>query len=225
MAFSDAFVRSNRSGGESDPELLAACDRLAAGGWSDLVPDAVCQAPPAVAQHRRAAGIINALLATDHLFRELAAPAEPEVVRGRIAGALVLIEYCLDELGGWVALVLERSGRHRNEPIGSSKSVARLRLLDPAAAGRVAGLAGWIATVRLTTAALMQQQVKTLEIDGEAVRLRIPRAAGGGGDHPISDIGSEWTANLADLVGAVFACGAARLSNPRERAGAEFDWD
>ena len=226
MAFSDAFARSSRSGGEADAELLAACGRLAAGGWSDLVPDAVRTAPPAAAQHRRAAAIANALLAADQLIRELAVPAGPEVVRGRIAGALVLIEYCFDELGAWVALVLERSGRHRNEPIGSGKFVARLRLLDPAAADRVAALAGWVATVRLTTAALMQQQAKTLHIEANEIRLRVPRAAGGGGgDQPVAQIGPEWTANLAELIGAVFACGAARLSNPRERAAADFDWD
>lgn len=226
MAFSDAFARSSRAGGEADPELLAACARLAACGWSDVVPDAVRMAPPAAAQHRRAAGIANAFLAADRLLRDIAPPDDPEVVRGRIAGALVLIEQCFDDLGGWAALVLERSGRHRNEPIGSSKFNARLRLLDPAAAERVAALAGWVATVRLTTAALLQQQVKTLLVDAGDVRLQIPRAAGtGAGEHPVSELGPDWTANLAELIGAVFACGAARLENPRERTAADFDWD
>ena len=226
MAFSDAFARSSRAGGEADPELLAACERLAACGWSDVVPDAVRKAPPAAAQHRRAAGIANAFLAAERLLRGFDPPADPEVVRGRIAGALVLIEHCFDDLGGWVALVLERSGRHRNEPIGSSKFNARLRLLDPVAAERVTALAGWIATVRLTTAALLQQQAKTLRVDVGDVRLRIPRAAGtGAGEHPISELGPIWIANLAELMGAVFACGAARLENPRERTAADFDWD
>lgn len=226
MAFSDAFARSNRAGGEADPELLAVCDRLAASGWSDMVPETVRAAPPAAAQHRRAAGIANAFLAVDHLARGFATPAEPEAVRSRVAGTLVLIEHCFDELGGWAALVLERSGRHRNEPIGSSKFNARLRLLDPVAAGRVEELAGWVATVRLTTAALMQQQAKTLRISPDQVRLHIPRAAGAGaGGRPISEVGPEWAANLAELIGAVFACGAARLENPRERTAADFDWD
>lgn len=206
--------------------MLAVCDRLAASGWSDVVPDIVRAAPPAAAQHRRAAGIANALLAADHLMRDLAAPADPEAIRGRIAGALVLIEHCFDELGGWAALVLERSGRHRNEPIGSSKFNARLQLLDPVAAGRVAALTGWVATVRLTTAALMQQQSKTLRIGPDDFRLQIPRAAGAGaGDQSISEIGPEWISNLAELIGAVFACGGARLENPRERTAADFDWD
>lgn len=225
MAFSDAFALSSRAGGEADPELTAVCDRLAAGGWSNLVPDVIRAAPPAAAQHRRAAGIANALLGADHLIRDVAA-ADPEVVRARIAGALVLIEHCFDELGGWVALVLERSGRHRSEPIGSSKFNARLRLLDPAAAGRVAALAAWVATVRLTSAALMQQQAKTLRLETGQIRLQIPRAAGpGSGARPIAEIGPEWIANLAELIGAVFACGAARLENPRERTAADFDWD
>lgn len=224
MAFSDAFARSSRAGGEADPELLAVCERLAARGWSDVVPDAVRMAPPAAAQHRRAAGIANAFLAADRLLRDIAPPAED--ARDRITGALVLIEQCFDDLGGWVALVLERSGRHRNEPIGSSKFNARLRLLDPVAAERVTALAGWVATVRLTTAALLQQQVKTFRVDAGDVRLRVPRAAGtGAGEYPISELGPDWTANLAELIGAVFACGAARLENPRERTAADFDWD
>ncbi len=226
MAFSDAFARSSRAGGEADPELLAVCDRLAARGWSDLVPEPVRTAPPAAAQHRRAAGIANALLAADQLVGDLAEPAGPEAVGGRIAGVLVLIEHCVDELGGWVALVLERSGRHRNEPVGSSKFIARLQLLDPDAAGRVASLAGWVAAVRLTTAALMQQRARTLRIDADNVWLHVPRAAGdGSGARPVSEIGPEWIGNLAELIGAVFACGAARLANPRERAAADFDWD
>ena len=226
MAFSDAFARSSRVGGDSDPELLAACKRLADRGWGDLIPEIVRAAPPAAAQHRRAAGIVNAFLAADHLLRDPASPDDPELARSRVAGALVLIGQCFDELGGWVSMVLERSGRHRNEPIGSSKFVARLRLLDPDAAEKVTALAGWVATVRLTTAALMQQQTKTLQIEADGVRLQIPRAAGDrGGDRPVSEVGPEWIAHLAELIGAVFACGAARLANPRERTGSDFDWD
>ena len=225
MAFSDAFARSSRAGGATDPELLAACDRLAAAGRTGLVPDQVRTAPPAAAQHRRAAGIVNALLAADHLARGFGQTADPEFLRARTCATLVLIERCFEELGGWVSLVLERSGRHSREPIGSSRFNARLQLLDPEAAGRVTALAGWIATVRLTTAALMQQQAATLRIEGEGAWLQIPRAGGGGGESRLTDVGPEWISNLADLIGAVFACGAARLANPRERAAADFDWD
>ena len=226
MAFSDAFARSSRAGQATDPELLAVCERLTARGWDGLVPEAVRQAPPAASQQRRAAGIANALLAADRIARELADPGDPEQIRGRAAALLVLVEHCFEELSGWLSMVLERSGRGRNEPIGSSKLNARLRLLDPVAAGRVADLAEWVATVRLTTVALMQRSEKTLRIRGGETMLQLPGAAGGGGgERPMPELGTSWVANLRDLIGAAFACGAARLTNPRERASADFDWD
>ncbi len=227
MGFSDAFAHSRRAGQDADPELLATCERLAAAGWEDLIPEMVRMAAPGAAQHRRAAAVANAFLAADQLVRAQCVPVEPELARARTAALLVLFGYCFDELAIWMALVLERSPRRQAEPIGSKKLNARLRMLDAGAAGRVSDLTDWVSTVRSVTTALMQQPQATLRIDDGWEWLQPPSGAGhqNRGGRPLAELGPEWIANLAGLLQGVFACGAARLASPRERIGEGFDWD
>ena len=227
MAFSDAFAHSRRSGSDADPELLAVCDRLAASGWRDLIPVPVREAPAGAARHRQAAAVANAFLAADQIGLVWGDPGDRERARGLAVAMLTLIEECLDELAVWIALVLERPPRRGAEAVGSKKLNARLRMLDAGAGARAGALSGWVTVVRSTRIALMQKQQAVLDFDGGRVRMQL--AAGDDQlapqNRPLDELGPEWMANLAGMLEAVFACGSARLANPRDRIAADFDWD